>query len=151
MHDQEQTDGVTAEADEPLEAGGYVGGVDNGNDRPSHKRYHGGEDAGPLDGDPARSHRAQEPDDDGSEQDESNDQNRQVRRPALDQRGKDRQATQGDERPIGSKGFLGWHGGLSRHPSALEIYTKRGRGVRNGPSPALLNQLGLLCDVVIGV
>src|SRR2546427_9490133 len=53
MHDQEQTDGVTAEADEPLEAGGYVGGVDNGNDRPSHKRYHGGEDAGLLDGDPA--------------------------------------------------------------------------------------------------
>src|SRR5207244_3155262 len=48
-------------------------------------------------------------------------------------------------------GFLGWHGGLSRHPSALEVYTKRGRGVRNDPSPALLHQLGLLCDVVIGV
>src|SRR5438309_2376228 len=95
MHDQEQTDGVTAEADEPLEAGGYVGGADNGNDRPSHKHHHGGEDVGLLDGDPARSHRAQEPDDDGTEQDESNDQNRQVRRPALDQRGKDRQATQG--------------------------------------------------------
>src|SRR5207302_7594476 len=46
MHDQEQTDGVTAEADEPLEAGGYVGGADNGNDRPSHKHHHGGEDVG---------------------------------------------------------------------------------------------------------
>src|SRR5713226_3024050 len=129
MHDHEQTDGVTAEADEPLEAGGYIEGADNGNDRPSHKHNHGGEDAALLDSDPARSHRAQEPDDDGTEQDESNDQNRQVSRPALDQRGKDRQATQGDERPISSNGFRGWHGGLSRHPAALEGCTKWGRGV----------------------
>src|SRR2546427_12573950 len=107
MHDQEQTDGVTAEADEPLEAGGYVGGVDNGNDRPSHKRYHGGEDAGLLDGDPARSHRAQEPDDDGTEQDESNDQNRQGRRPAIGTRGENRCDTQGEWTPKSSKGFLG--------------------------------------------
>src|SRR3989442_6032765 len=117
MHDQEQTDGVTAEADEPLEAGGYVGGVDNGNDRPSHKRYHGGEDAGLLDGDPARSHRAEEPTDKGTEQDESNDQNRQVRRPAFDQRGKDRQATEDNERTEGWKGGACRWGLFRFHPS----------------------------------
>src|SRR6267143_538228 len=33
----------------------------------------------------------------------------------------------------------------------LRVRTKRGRGARNDPSPALLNQLGLLCDVVISV
>src|SRR6266571_9181863 len=117
MHDQEQTDGVTAEADEPLEAGAYVEGADNGNDRPSHKRYHGGEDAGLLDGDPARSHRAQEPGCDGTEQDESNEQNRQVRRPALDQRGKDRQTAEDNKGTEGWEGRAGRWGLLRFHPS----------------------------------
>src|SRR3989449_8293066 len=66
---------------------------------------------------------------------ESDDQDRQMRGPAVDERREDRETAQDDERTINATGFLYWHGEASRrHPCPVCTLQQESRAPTRGPS-----------------
>src|SRR2546422_7397753 len=73
----------------------------------------------------SRSHQEGQPD----------DQDRQMRGPAVDERREDRETAQDDERTINATGFLYWHGEASRrHPCPVCTLQPESRAPTRGPS-----------------